>query len=207
MPFRGCTAFAGAKRTTISCGRWGRMSRIGLGPSEPIRFYAPENAHCKARPMYGYRRAGWENALAGDAALLLVILFILVIAVVVTIIVATVLEIGRIAQRSANYRPETRRVIRWSIGGIVAVAVLCGVMPLLIPALVPGTVYATAWGFLLLVVVIETCDWYERQQESDVPKALGDLDTYLDFASTATEESSQGSANGTVERAPIGALQ
>lgn len=155
----------------------------------------------------GYRRAGWEDELIGLTGFVLIVGVILAVAIIWTIVQATVKELGRLARRSGSYSKQSLHVIRWTLIGVAGVVGLCVLAGLIVPAVMTAAVYATAWGFLVVVLVIEACDWYERRTESHPPQALGDLDTYLDFTSPTDEYTTRGSSKGTGEPAAIGAVE
>ncbi|MBV9280673.1 MAG: hypothetical protein JOZ41_11365 [Chloroflexi bacterium] len=153
--------------------------------------------------MHGYRRAGWEDQLPGEFSFLVIVLLVLVIAALWTILVATGKELARIYERSGSYSRTTLRIIGYSLAGFVTVVVLCWLVSLVVPSAAAAPVYAAAWGFLAVVLVVEGCDWYERRHGAP-ESALGDLDTYLDFTPVDNAHLGSEVKNGKAEPAAIG---
>src|SRR5947209_1250225 len=128
--------------------------------------------------MAGYRRSGWEEDLGAGIAMLVILGLLLAAAAAFTLLEATGKELGRLGKNSTSYSNRTRRIIGWTILAVVGIVALCALVSLALPAAVTGSVYAAAWGFLALVLVVEGCDWYERHQNRVGAGDLGHLDTY-----------------------------
>jgi hypothetical protein len=147
--------------------------------------------------MWSYHRNpnwDWENAGADGLAGLVILACVVVAAVAITLLVLLFRELGRIYIEHAFKRTRTASVLWANLAGLVLlllVAAAIGSSRAMAGA--GGVLASAAWcGFL---IVAEGCDCYEKRFEHQEHKALGELDTYLDFAADA-QQAGDGDRNG-----------
>lgn len=107
-------------------------------------------------------RGGWEEDLATGILGVALLGLIALAALVGTFLIVVLTEIARVYQARAFSARRSRPILWIALAFLLAVWVLCAVLARQ-PETLPISVYLSTWSFLVYVVVVEGCDWYEQR--------------------------------------------